>query len=422
MYKTRFPMELYEMVIDQVDEATLHSTALVCKAWTPRSQYNLFCTVELNWPSHYDRFLELLQTSPHLTSLVKEITISENSLLALLRPPMSIIARLPSLLRPYPFVQPRRLTVHNQVWIPTRYDPSYLLDLSHLASITSLDLFDVTFTTVADFSIVLQALQRLRSLNATHVECRHQLDTRASAAIGGDLRCLTSMHIRSSHPTSAIDWLLQCNRFPALRHFECDYELSTNDVMDQGLGAFWSSSGQTLKTLTLAISKRAVRVPAPFPSQVIGTPPRVQSACDRHSNAHLERHFDLSPCTSLATLWIDCRQEREVAPDWTWLIFALTSLGRTATTSIPLHITLAFQHPSHALATLYMHTAALDCALASTKAAVVRLEFDYRCPPHERDEDEDALIKKFPETRSQGVLEGESICRCAPITHSYSIC
>ena len=263
------PIELCELVIDLVeDEATLRATSVVCKAWITRSQFNLFRAVELYLPSHLDRFLGLAQASPHLASLVKEISISESSLLALLRPPMSVVARLPSLLSPHPFVQPYRLRVHNQLWLPTRYHPMYLFDLSRLTSITSLDLFDVTFTTVADFAIILRALRNLRILNAEHLDCQRPLDTETSAAIGDELPQLTNMRVRTSHPTSAIDWLLRHNRFPSIRNMECNYELSTMHSSAQGLGVFWSSSGATLETLIIAISKRTAGIP--LPTQVIG--------------------------------------------------------------------------------------------------------------------------------------------------------
>ena len=259
MPQTLLPIELCELIIDFVDdEATLQSTSLVCKAWIARSQFNLFRVVELCLPTHLDRFRELLLAAPHLAGLVKEIFISENSLLGLLRPSMSVVARFPSLISPHPCIQPHRLTVHKQLWLPTRYNPLYLAELSRLTSITSLDLFDVTFTTVADLSIVLRALRHLRSLSAEDLDDQRQLDPETSASIGSDLPSLTTLRIRSSHPTSVTDWLLRHNRFPAIRYMECNYQLSATLGANQGLGAFWRASGATLETLTLAISKRTL--------------------------------------------------------------------------------------------------------------------------------------------------------------------
>ena len=252
----RFPVELIETIIDFIDdESTLQATSLVCKAWVARSRFNLFRAVELCLPAHLDRFIKLVATSPHIAPHIKEIAISENSLLALLRPTMAIVARLPHSLLRHPRVKPRRLAVHNQLWLPTRYHPDYLAGLSQLSSIVSLDLFDVTFTTVADFSIVLRALRSLRTLSATHLDAQRQLPPDELAAIGTELPLVTHLRVMSHYPTSVIDWLLQYNQFPALQDADISYEISGVDP-SQGLGSFWAATGSTMESLSLTISKR----------------------------------------------------------------------------------------------------------------------------------------------------------------------
>ncbi|TFK90094.1 hypothetical protein K466DRAFT_403754 [Polyporus arcularius HHB13444] len=382
-----FPAELTEAIIDFVDdEQTLRATSLVCKAWVARSRYNLFRVVELCLPAHLDRFNGLLASSPHIAPHIKEIAVSENSLLALLRPAMAIVARLPNSLLKHPQVKPHRLAVHNQSWLPTRYHPEYLTGLSQLSTISSLDLFDVTFTTVADFSIILRALRRLRSLSATHLDAQRQLPSEELVAIGAELPLLTSLRVISQYPTSVIDWLLQYNTFPVLQDAEVSYEISGIDP-NQGLGPFWHATGSTLENLSLTISKRASG--ASFPIQVI------------------EKLFDMSRCTALRALRVDFRQERELAPDWAWLVWLLSHLPKHGALR---SLAFAFQHSSHALATLHQFAAEVDRVLADAPSFSllnqVVFEFDYRNPA-EVDQDEDALLAKFPALSERGILHVE---------------
>ncbi|KAI1798395.1 hypothetical protein LXA43DRAFT_27924 [Ganoderma leucocontextum] len=383
----KLPIELFELAIDCIDdEKTLRSTSVVCKAWLPRSRFNLFHTIELNLPRHLDSLLDLLASTPDIVPIIKDLSISENSIFALFSPAMSIAARFPLSLSSYPLVQLRRLTMHHQLWLPTRYSPDYLLALSQFTSITFLDLFDVSFTTVADFSIVLRALAHLESIHAAHLDCQRQLDPETSAAIGYELPFLRTLKIVADYPTSPIDWLLAYNKFPSLRDVDISYELSVNDP-HQALGTLWASAGSTLEKLTLSISKRSTG--SRFPSEVI------------------EKQLDMSSCTALRTLRFDCRHEREVSPDWTWLVWLLKQLPPASPGHALRSIVLAFQHSSHALASLHTFAGELDDAIseapwAETLTELV-FEFDYRLPPDE-DEDEQALVEKFPELRSRNRL------------------
>ncbi|KAI0718356.1 hypothetical protein C8T65DRAFT_83652 [Cerioporus squamosus] len=381
------PTELIETIIDFVDdEPTLQATSLVCKAWVARSRFNLFRIVELWLPTHLDRFISLLASSPHIAPHIKEIYVSENSLLAVLRPAMAIVARLPHSLMQHPQVKPHRLAVRNQLWLPTRYHPEYLAGLSQLSSITSLELFDVTFTTVADISIVLRALRYLRSLSATHLDSQRQLPPEELDAIGTELPLLTSLRVVSQYPTSAIDWLLQYNAFPALQDAEISYEISGIDP-SQGLGSFLHATGSTLDSLSLTISKRASGSSLPIQA--------------------IEKLFDMSHCTALRTLRVDCRHEREMTPDWAWLAWLLSHFPQHSALRT---LTFAFQHSSHALATLHQFTADLDRVLADTPSFallnLVVFQFDYR-NPKEVDQDEEALLTKFPSLSERGILHVE---------------
>ncbi|KAI0711552.1 hypothetical protein C8Q76DRAFT_694437 [Earliella scabrosa] len=383
------PTELCELVIDEVDDKiTLHATSLVCKAWLARSRYNLFRVVELLLEAHLDRLLELLTDTPQVAPFIKEIVISENSLIAFFRPPLSIVSRLPNSLSRHPSVKPETLTVHRQMWTPTHYDPDYLSGLSRYSSITSLDLFDVTFDTEAGFSIVLRALRSLRSLSVSSVDCQHTLYPDSLAAVGTVLPLLTTLRVDSSYQTNAINWLLQHNTFPAVKNAEILYALSALIGEDrQGLSPFWESTGSTLEHLTLAISRN-------IPVVEIDV---------------VQRQLDLSHCTALRTLCLDCREERQIPQHWAWPVVVLSHLPRSG--SALRTITLAFQNSSHALVTLQPFAERLDQVLAGMPfiaqldAVVFQFDFHY---PEDRDADLEALLRAFPTLRGMGLLRASS--------------
>ncbi|KAI0367211.1 hypothetical protein BV20DRAFT_1045732 [Pilatotrama ljubarskyi] len=387
------PIELYELAIDFLDdEESLKATSLVCRAWLPRSRLNLFRTVELCLPRHLNHLVDLLSDAPHLAEYVEQIDISENSLLGVLRPSMAIVARLPHALTLHPLLKPRRLAVHNQLWLPTRYSPDYLFSLSRLSSITSLDLFDVTFLTVADFSIILRALHQLQFLSARHLDCQRQLDLGTAADVGCVLPFLTTLHVSSYYPTSVIDWLLQHNRFPVLRDVRCSYELSPGDNT-QGLGTFWKNAGSTLEILAISISKRSAG--ARFSTTVV----------DARELTHTlaETQLDLSSCCGLRELRFDCRHERGVAPDWTWLTWLLSHLTCRTLRSI----VFAFQSTSHALACVHTFAEELEAALTRSPFSAgldsVVFKFDFRDPA---DPDDERFLDMFPSLRSMNLFQG----------------
>lgn len=123
----------------------------------------------------------------------------------------------------------------------------------------------------------------------------------------------------------------------------------------------------------------------------------------------LEKQLDMSHCTTLRTLRIDCRNEREVSPDWTWLIWLLSHLPPASPDHAMQSIVLTFQHSSHALASLHSFARDLDGAISGALSADastgVVFEFDYRLPSNE-DQDERDLLEKFPELRSRNRLHG----------------
>ena len=120
----------------------------------------------------------------------------------------------------------------------------------------------------------------------------------------------------------------------------------------------------------------------------------------------------MSNCTAVRTLRFDCRNEREVSPDWTWLVWLLKHLSCASTQSHALRsIVLAFQHSSHALASVHSFTGELDSVISKASwvetLTEVVFEFDYRLPSDE-DPDELALVERFRELSLRDRLRGVS--------------
>ena len=105
------PVDVYEHIIDACDTAghetsvltwqgsrddayvTWRQTSLVCSAWLPRSQYNLFRDVKLLREIHVDLLVRTLLEKPRLADLVIKLTFKAAYLVG--RPPYVPFARLP---------------------------------------------------------------------------------------------------------------------------------------------------------------------------------------------------------------------------------------------------------------------------------------------------------------------------------------
>ncbi|KAI0634418.1 hypothetical protein C8Q77DRAFT_1056463 [Trametes polyzona] len=377
------PIELCEHAIDFLDdECSLRATSLVCKALVSRSRIHLFRVIKFTAPDALSRFRDLLTDAPHIADYVEGTHISENSFFGVLRPSMAIAAQLPLVLAHHTRVRPARLSIHSQLWEPTRYSPDYSHSLSRLSSLTALDLYNVTFTTMEDFALVLRALAHLESLSAKELDYQRRIDPETAANIGCVLPSLSALTITSYLPTSVVDWLIQYNNFPSLRQVECCYELSTRRT-DQALGTFWVKTAGTLEHLSIRILKGigGIRVPLEV----------------------IEKQLDLSPCRALRSLSFDCRHEHEVVPDWRWLAWLLSHVVLPA-----LHTLLfAFQSSTQALAAMHGFTAQLDNMLAGTlfsQLGAVVFQFDYRDAAV--DPREEQLLALFPKIRALNLLHG----------------
>jgi len=65
-HSARFPLEIFEFVIDRMDNRTLLVAALVCAAWYTRAMRNLYLTVEIRDRKSFDMLFKQCRASPRL--------------------------------------------------------------------------------------------------------------------------------------------------------------------------------------------------------------------------------------------------------------------------------------------------------------------------------------------------------------------
>lgn len=137
-----------------------------------------------------------------------------------------------------------------------------------------MELNDVTFTTLADFSTIFRAFGHLKFLSANDLEYKRQMDPETASDVGCNMPALTPLRVNSAQPTTVVDWLFRYNTFPSLRRVECNYVLSVRDD-SQAIDALWENAGCTLEQISINISKGEAGTP--FPLEVIGksAPPNV---------------------------------------------------------------------------------------------------------------------------------------------------
>ncbi|CAL1710340.1 unnamed protein product [Somion occarium] len=81
----RLPVEVEELILDhcivsdnKANMAFMYSCALVCRAWAPRAQYNLFSSVFLN-NANSQLFISALHRNPHLKYVTRSLEIDPDA-------------------------------------------------------------------------------------------------------------------------------------------------------------------------------------------------------------------------------------------------------------------------------------------------------------------------------------------------------
>ena len=193
--QSRFPVEVWENVIDmlysvllpdQIEHSrTLHSCALVCRAWRVRSQRNLFYAVVLKDIATLRKFSAVLDDAPHLRDYVREVALVARTLHTTASPlslfPIILHSKLPILEEfsikcvtdvedRYPSAFTRDPTTEPLKYLPLH--PRFPIFLSAFTAITRLFVISVTFRHLNDLLGTVNALPALRYLSCGSILCR----------------------------------------------------------------------------------------------------------------------------------------------------------------------------------------------------------------------------------------------------------
>ena len=88
-HASRLPVELWETVVDSCCEPQVFdihlsyphwcACALTCRAWLPRSRFNILYEVQLRSERGVDLLVRALADNPFFTDMIISLTISETS-------------------------------------------------------------------------------------------------------------------------------------------------------------------------------------------------------------------------------------------------------------------------------------------------------------------------------------------------------
>ncbi|KAF8480618.1 hypothetical protein JB92DRAFT_2611097, partial [Gautieria morchelliformis] len=72
------PGELIDQVIDHLhdDSPSLRACCLTCRAWAPSARFHIFHDIVLSEAERADALAVHLETSPHISPLVRSLTIN----------------------------------------------------------------------------------------------------------------------------------------------------------------------------------------------------------------------------------------------------------------------------------------------------------------------------------------------------------
>ena len=172
---------LYSDTYTEQAQITLRTCALVCSSWRVRSQRWIFYCVTFNDTAPLQRFVAVMEASPHLRDYVHQAVFRGPGLYTVASPlslfPVILQGNLPKL---------QQITIRCDIAGEDSYLPSstsvaarrlphivlhprFTLYLSAFTSVTSLRLFDVTFQHYNDFARMVNSFPNLRMLHSTRV-------------------------------------------------------------------------------------------------------------------------------------------------------------------------------------------------------------------------------------------------------------
>ncbi|KAI0829949.1 hypothetical protein BC628DRAFT_1085103 [Trametes gibbosa] len=202
------PIEVYERVIDltatepplwtsEKEYDTFRSCALVCRAWRPRSQWNLFYSIHLNRASQVDRLLSIFSTHPPLLDLIQYVHVGKFDIET--RPTVEHLTRDPYI----PFAN-GRLTralrnahvfrLSGLTWF--NYPPVYTSLFRQFKGLVELQLNSVVFGSAGDVIRMAWNCPTLETLVIQYCRFNHAPSEAESARLQASRRTNSCTHLQ----------------------------------------------------------------------------------------------------------------------------------------------------------------------------------------------------------------------------------
>ncbi|KAH9931817.1 uncharacterized protein B0H18DRAFT_68012 [Fomitopsis serialis] len=272
----RIPMEVFEEVIDRMDNPMLCRAAVVCTTWHPRATYNLYLSIELRTRKSFDllvkqslhsaRVKRLLATTHKLVASDKEI--ANLRLQGNTRPNTRFVHALPLVFgRAMP--QLRALEIRGD--LPPSAHPTFkkfFLALSQFRALTSLSLRNFRLNNFAQLRWIVGAFASLEELTLSNgslhlLQDADAIDSRPSVALQSDLRLLRlDVDMKNGMQTfeTVVDWFVSSAICRSLRDLKVwwpnDHSVEvTTEAIDRLLKAAGPSLTQFCEVTHYAVGK-----------------------------------------------------------------------------------------------------------------------------------------------------------------------
>ncbi|KAH9931433.1 uncharacterized protein B0H18DRAFT_1116247 [Fomitopsis serialis] len=171
----RIPLEVFGLIIDEMDQFTSAAAALVCTAWHPRAMRSLYRIVNISSRTSFDILIKQCRASPH----VKRWLATTRELVA------NDYERSYGNSKHHPFLQVLPIAlVHAMPGVRTlcmrggnlRFiRPTFFLGLLHFKAVTSLTLCGCKLNNLEQLWRIIWAFPQLTDLSITGIELTQEL-------------------------------------------------------------------------------------------------------------------------------------------------------------------------------------------------------------------------------------------------------
>ncbi|PCH42957.1 hypothetical protein WOLCODRAFT_102847 [Wolfiporia cocos MD-104 SS10] len=271
--ESTFPIEIFELIIDLVwpDSDALLACALTCRAWLQRSRYNLFYSVDLHNCEHLNHLCRLLDGSPCLGTIVRELGIvpyrTQSQVLGEF--PHELGGRLSRVSR-------LRIDINRDYYPFIAED--YFQCLGQFSSVTTLDIRRIRFPMLHDFAQLVCSFPRLTDLSCCAVTwTRKSYDREAFKPFEHSL-ALEHLHMKNvDWSAELVEWLLSVTSVARLESISLP-AITVRDV--EHVSKLLDAAGPSLRHLEIGI--------LPGKATLVGTYPRLV-----HNTSLASVHLDL---------------------------------------------------------------------------------------------------------------------------------